>query len=148
MVEIEEEGRPVDESEVVQLERALGTQLPDSYRRFLMRTNGGIPTPDVIDIVGMPGSPTDVQVFFGIDRGVESSNLLWNFRLLSRRIPNCRILPIGCDSGGNIFCLELTGNDAGNVMYFALGKSDATLYFVATSFEAFLEKIRSWGDGT
>lgn len=100
MIEIDEQGRQIGEADIISFENTLGMRLPNDYRQFLLLNNGGIPSPDVVDVTGAPGSPTDVQVFFGIGTDVESSDLLWNLKLIKDRFPDRSILPIACDSRG------------------------------------------------
>lgn len=146
MVDIEERGRAVGEMELAGVERKLKLQLPETYRRFLLEYNGGIPSPDIIDVQGLPGSPTDLQVLFGIDREVESSDLALNYSLFKKRLPNLRLLPIGCDSGGNLFCMDVRGDIVGQIFYCDVNSSAARLYEVAPSFDDFLGKLRPWAN--
>jgi SMI1-KNR4 cell-wall len=140
MIRIEEPGPSLSEIDVAGLERRVNARLPRTYRLFLVRNNGGVPIPETVDVPGAPGSPTDVQVFFGIGRGVESSDLDWNAQTFLDRIPK-GILPIACDSGGNLFCVGLSDSTAGQIFYCDLERA-AHLYLVAPDFDAFLEKIR------
>ena len=144
MIDIKNIGKPINELDIARVEGKLKMQLPDVYRRFLLINNGGIPSPDVVDIDDLPGSPTDVQVFFGIDRDIVSSNLLWNYQLFSERLPNSNCIPIACDSGGNLFCVCLSGFKAGSIVYCSLDNPELILYPVAEDFEAFLGKLREW----
>jgi hypothetical protein len=144
MITISNRGPKIDTRHIIETEAAVGGELPESYKAFLLRENGGVPKPDTIDIDRAPGSPTDVQVFFGIGRGVESSDLFWNINLMSKRSPNHRLLPVACDSGGNMFCLDVFSEFPGRVMYCDLSGPDIAFYEVAPNFESFLEKIRDW----
>jgi len=137
---IEGPGKPLTNDDLADLERTLRAALPSQYRGFLLRNNGGIPSPDTVDVDGVPGSPTDVQVFFGIGRPVESSDLSWNRQTFSDRLPD-RMLPIACDSGGNLFCLSLSGEDAGSVIYVDLEQRQPAFYLAAEGFDAFLGKL-------
>ncbi len=123
------------------MERALGTKLPAAYRQFLLEHNGGQPVPDLVDVEGLPGAPTDIQVFFGIDRSVESSNLAWNLRTFAGRAPQ-GTLPIACDSGGGLFCLSLAHADFGAVSYADVRQGQMVSYQVASDFAAFLGQLR------
>jgi hypothetical protein len=140
MIRIEEAGAALSEIEITRLEKKVNARLPESYRSFLIKNNGGVPTPETVDVPGAPGSPTDVQVFFGIGRNVESSDLGWNVENFSGRLPE-GFLPIACDSGGNLFCLALSGLESGGVLYCDLEASEGP-YPVAPDFDAFLEKLR------
>ena len=144
MIQIRNRGPQIDPSQIAEIEAALGSELPTSYKKFLLKENGGLPTPDTIDIERVPGSPTDVQVFFGIGRGARSSDLSWNIDLISKCCPNHRLLPVACDSAGNLFCLDLFKEFNGGVLYCDLSDPHIAFYEVAPNFESFLEKIRDW----
>jgi hypothetical protein len=112
-----------------------------SYREFLLTYNGGRPWPDVVNVDGAPGTPTDLQLFFGIDAAIGSSDLVWNRDTFAERLSG-RMLPIACDSGGNLFCLSLSGDDAGAVFYVDLEHAASAYYLVAKDFPSLLEKFR------
>jgi cell wall assembly regulator SMI1 len=141
-----EPGPPVGEHEVAAFERELGARLPADYRQFLLTHNGGRPELDVVDIEGLPGSPTDVQVFFGIRRKFESSQLPWNLQLIAKRCPGQRVLPIACDSGGNLFCLQESDGGASSVVYLDMTNAACTSYAVASTFGEFLQKLQTLDD--
>ena len=152
MIAIEEPGRALSESDIVALELRVGCRFPESYRQFLLASNGGRPAPymQVIDIEHLPGGGTDVSEFFGVDRTVRSSTIDWNLRTFEGRISN-HLLPIAMDSGGNLFCLSLSSNDPGSVVYcdfepgFGYHVANSAIYYpVAPDFDSFLERIRSF----
>jgi hypothetical protein len=62
MVSMTVTGPRLSEEDVEEIEKRSGLALPDSYRSFLLEHNGGVPTPDTIDIEGAPSRATDVQV--------------------------------------------------------------------------------------
>jgi hypothetical protein len=148
MTIIENPGPRLSESDISNIEIRFGVVLPEQYRRFLIDFNGGIPTPDIVDIEDLPGGSADVQVFFGIGRSPESSNIEWNLVTLAERLKKMLLLPIASDSGGSVFCLCLQGHDHGAVLYcdlqsvFADFESDPELYPVASNFETFLKILR------
>ena len=91
---------------------------------------------------GLQGSPTDVQVFFGIGRSVLSSGLKWNFENFGKITINTVLLPIGCDSGEGVFAISINRGGEGEVLYFDPFDGDSKLYEVASCFDSFLGKIR------
>lgn len=146
-IEMREPGRKLNGEDVRALEADIGQTLPDSYRFFLLRNNGGLPGPKrgmyIVDVLDLPGSPTDVQVFFGIDR--VPSDIRSNVKGFSDRFDTTKLLPIARDSGGNIFCLWLDEPNYGSVAYIDWTdweEHEATPYMVADSFDSFLDKIR------
>jgi hypothetical protein len=122
----------------------LQVKLPADYRDFLLRHNGGAPSPNTIDVPNAPGSPTDVQVFFGIGRCEESSELGWNLTMIKDRCPSYRVVPIACDSGGSLFCLTQSGPLPSTVVYCDLDDPASALYPVAPSFSEFLRLLRNF----
>jgi hypothetical protein len=94
----------------------MGVSLPVEYRQSLLDSNGGVPTPDTIDIPGLPGSCAEVQVFFGIGRSGETSCLEWNVETLAERL-DPTMLPIARDSGGSVYCLSIRQRDYGAILY-------------------------------
>jgi len=139
-MKIESEGPPIGPKDISEIESALGAELSAEYRDFLLLHNGGIPTPDTVDVPGAPQMPTDVLVFFGIRRSTETSNLSWNLALISNRCPDCHVLPIACDSGGNLFCLKVERGVAAEVLYCDLG-AECAIYPVAPTFGQFLNGL-------
>lgn len=138
-LEILDHGPAITPVDLKHLERELSVVLPQEYRSFLLRCNGGSPTPDVMAVPGLPGSPTDVQVFFGIGRSTETSEIIWNLELLKLRCPTLNALPIACDSGGNLFLLNLAGTD--EVLYVDLEEESCRQYVVAGTFGEFLGRL-------
>ena len=144
-MKIENEGSIISIGDIRAIEAELDVELSPEYRDFLLRYNGGVPTPDTVDVFGAPGSPTDVQVFFGIRRFVETDNLSWNRSSILQRCPGSNVLPIACDSGGNLFCLKIERRVAAEVIYCDLDFSGCTFYPVAPSFGIFISSLRSYG---
>jgi hypothetical protein len=142
VVNIEQSGRTLSEADLAACEDRLGFHLPEPYRRFLLRNNGGRPSPDTIDIENLPGGPTDVHTLFGTDETEEIGGLDWYISTFSERIPR-ELVPIARDSGGNLFCISLSESDYGSVVYCDLDSSfhvgGASYYRVAPDFDSFLE---------
>jgi hypothetical protein len=141
-MEIVEAGENVTPEQVEAFEKKLGHPLPAAYRDFLSAHNGGRPIPSVIDIADCPSGATDVQVFLGLTGQFESETLEWSWDVFRERIPE-RLLPIADDSFGNLFCISLAGNDAGQVLFLdRYEESESRPYFVAKDFTEFLNKLR------
>lgn len=131
------------------MEQRVNGRLPDDYRQFLIENNGGRPEPNTIDVPGLAGGNSDIQVFFRIGGAVKTSELDWNLDVLSERLAKLPLglLPIACDSGGSCYMLALQGHERGAVYYcdlqsvFADYDAVPKLHFVASSFGEFLEQI-------
>src|SRR5262245_12834888 len=117
--------RPLTSSDIAALQHRTGTKLPEAYKRFLLKYNGGQPTPAKFPIRDMPNLfpgmsrfPNTIgviQVFFGLERSIESSNLDWGVETFNGRIPS-NLFPIACTGTGEILCLSLFGDDEGAVV--------------------------------
>jgi len=142
---IEDQGNPLTEEDLANLERQLDMTLPAQYRQFLLRSNGGSPSPDIVDIEGLEGGMASIQSFFGIGGPLECDDLSGNKEVFSDRIPP-RMLPVACDCSGNIYCLSVSGDDCGRVIYVDRQSPELTHYVVAADFDGFLAKIREWVD--
>jgi cell wall assembly regulator SMI1 len=137
---VRDAGPMIDESEIVDLERQIGDSLPSDYRAFLMRFNGGLLEPDIVDVPGFAESPTDVQVLFGVRRDIESSDISWNWNVYKNRIPH-DFLPIASDSGGNLYCVKLAEPNKGEILYMDFTGAPRS-YRVAAAFTKFLDSLR------
>src|SRR5271157_2805651 len=110
---MKDSARPLNDEDLVSLEREIGKALPESYKAFLLRYNGGLPSPDSFPIQGMQDNPYGViQEFLGIDCPIISSNLKWNHQILASRIPP-NLFPIASTPSGDMLCLSLGGDDCG-----------------------------------
>lgn len=139
-MKIDNPGPTLTLSEIGDFEKAAGGRLPEEYREFLLRFNGGAPDPNSVDVAGLPGSPTDVQVFFGIGRKVEASNVAWHIGLLAERFPAPTAIAVACDSGGSLFLLDLGEKSYGEIALIDVYSGD--LYPVSKSFGEFVSSIR------
>lgn len=149
MATIKDQGPKLAEAVVAGFEANLGSPLPRAYRRFLLSSNGGVPVPNTVDVPGFSQSPTDVQEFFGLDLETDTSCIDWNTDALKERL-DPRLVPIACDSGGNVFCLSLRLADELAVTYCDLeavygdpGKAPPE-HPVAADFDQFLGRLRSF----
>src|SRR5688500_3858231 len=90
---------PLDEEQLRAFEARHQVRLPNRYRAFLLRNNGGRPIPSVFAIEGLPENPEGaIQVFFGLNTRIESEDLGNLLTLHNGKIPNW-ILPIACTGG-------------------------------------------------
>lgn len=107
-------GPPLREDDIAKFEERLGYKLPQDYREFLLKYNGGSPV--VGDVVGWDDNPDipyehgdAINNFLklpGADSSVEDYDALRTPVELGWDVPGY-ILPIACDAGGNCFVLEL-----------------------------------------
>lgn len=121
-------------------ERIIGVQLPNHYRDFLLRYNGGYPTPYYFSISKVQGKGM-VNIFYGI--GEMYDNLDKKIDIFDD-ILNAGFLPIADDSGGNQICIGLTEKCFGNI-YFWIHDEDTedtdNMYFISENFTVFSENL-------
>jgi hypothetical protein len=147
IMQMTECGRPLSTKEIEALDAKLGLSLPEEYKSFLLRYNGGRPTPNAYPIDGLENNPFGViQGFFGVDDPIESCNLDWNVAIMKGRLP-ANLLPIACDDGDDLICISLFGEDAGAVVFWDQHAESSTpsydnVYRIADSFMEFLDGIR------
>jgi hypothetical protein len=136
-----------------QAEAEIGAPLPEEYRQFLQRYNGGRPKPAWFRITWQGQSwarrfPYDsVHFLFGVQEG-DDMDLLENFRSYRGRIPD-DTAPIGCDPGGNLLLLGVSGPNAGKVLFWVRDyeveegetPDHSNVGFVTSSFNEFLDSL-------
>lgn len=149
MVTITKNGLNILDWQVSDLEKVISCNLPEDYREFLITYNGGQPNPNVIDISDSDFICTDVQIIFGIEREIKTSTLEYNLSFMyeidgiSDFIANKKLLPIACDSGGNLYFLYIVNSEIAKVIYCDMQNYEYVFYDVAESFTDFLNKLRS-----
>lgn len=146
-------GRQLNARDLEALEKAVGAQLPKEYRSFLLKYNGGIPTPNAFPVIGWRGNPTgEIQRFFGIGTEAKHNDIAWNLTTFADRLPDA-VLPVGNSPSGDLVCISLRGSHSGRVLYWdsygdsepqAWGTNGASnLYPIAETFD---ELLRILGD--
>lgn len=141
-IELAESGRQLANEDFLALEKAIGAQLPTTYRQFLRAHNGGRPTPDIIDIDGAPFKGTAISWFLGVDLPNQAGNILWNLENLEGCVEN-QLLPVADDPYANVFVIDLNAQRYGQIFYFDSDEIPPRPYLVANDFNEFLSKIRA-----
>jgi hypothetical protein len=125
--------RPATKQDVMHFEMGIAAVLPDDYREFLLRYNGGHPDP-----AAFRGS--SVNGFFGFCQ--KHHCLLCNYYMLQSRFP-FGVIPIGDDAGGNIICLTVSKPEHGKVLFWdhERGEDPESFTYLAGSFAEFLQTL-------
>jgi hypothetical protein len=141
--------RPISSVDLDGLQRRLGVQLPDDYRAWLLRYNGGRPWPGAFHYKHEKGDYTGSQVawFLAVYDG-EAENFEMDYRfwkLTTRRVIG-DLVPIAGDPFGNLICLSFGGPDAGKVYFWEMERetdppSYANCHLVADSFPEFIDQL-------
>jgi hypothetical protein len=147
-VRIEGSKKKVSDKALAALEASLGYTLPDDYRAFLLKHNGGRPEPDCFPLAGSDEATEMIDGFIPID-GANSLGLEWTMTTYAGRIP-ADLHPVARAGGGNIVAIGVKGRRRGKVYFWDhegenLGEGKKPSYenvsLVAKSFDAFFGSI-------
>ena len=134
---------PVTNQELDEFERTVGLALPKQYRAFLLRSNGGVPERDAVDVPTCVTSPrAGVFHFFALRAEHDYADLEWNYRHRWNGI-GANILPIASTAGAHQFCLDLA---SGRVLLHDPYLDEPELHDVAPDFDTFMNLLRRDGD--
>jgi hypothetical protein len=130
--------REATEIDVSQFEMEIAARLPDDYRAFLLRYNGGYPQPN-----GFVGGNEVLNYFFGLWQKRASLN----YELLAYRdfIPK-GMIPIACDPGGNLVLLEVARPNRGRIWFWdheCANSPRKAISLLAASFTQFVDSFVS-----
>ena len=136
-----------DAAAIQAFQRASGLILPTCYRDFLLKNNGGRPVQYIFPVTGFTDLVGGIQVFFGLNTPVKTSDLNWQIKNRIVQFPN-GLLEIACTGANDLICIDTKSVDA-PVYFFDHRPSwgngvwrDADLYVVAGSFSDFLSKLK------
>jgi len=142
-------GPALSHEDTAALERLLGCMLPSDYAAFLLRYNGGLPTPQTVPVQNWLAGGTHADVYslhrLGRDPANDTYDLRWALGCYLGRMPQ-GLLPIGDNGSGDQFCMWLVGEERGAVVLWDheaehCPATHANLYRVAPTFTAFLELL-------
>ena len=146
---------PASEIQIVGLESYLNTRLPEEYRVFLLRHNGGCPESDIFPLT-IQGNQVDgvIQRFLSI--GTETEESIWRYlEIYNSRIPR-DLIPIAYDPGGNLILLGISSHMAGHIFFWdheseaEVGEepSFSNVYFTSEGFSSFMQSLKTFTDGS
>lgn len=140
---------PLNEERLVRFERDLGMALPEEYRTFLLRYNGGIPDREEFDVPGEDGGERPFHCFFALHDGPWDDSTsegsvgfplqaaLADFRSEGGQKD---VLPVGKDWSGSYVCIGLAGYERGRILYYDHDMEE--LLPLADSLSTFLTGLR------
>lgn len=148
-IDISESFGDLTDETLVEFEAKYGINLPQSYREFLLRSNGGKVTPCGFVVPGWYGGITALARFYGIHSGK-----LYNLGLIlegSRDVLPPDFLAVAEDGGGNLITLGVKGKHVGKVYFWdhedelddeGESKMDmSNMFILADDFKLFLSKL-------
>ncbi|MFJ3485591.1 SMI1/KNR4 family protein [Pseudomonas sp. NPDC090202] len=148
----------IGESDISELERAIGYSLPKEFKDFYLAGNGGVPNRDWWDSSD-EYEPVRVKKFKSIApssaedaRDTKFVGGCYELMIEKNVIPST-LLPFATDDGGNFFCLGLVD---GEVCFFATDSFDSDVdasvnharayRWLAASFTHFVEGLKDESD--
>jgi len=143
--EMSDVGPLLTEKQIDRVERELDVKLPEEYRSFLLRNNGGKPHRDFFPIQSHKTLQTGRLVsLFGLGRAEKQSNIDWNYKNLIGQLPNYHF-PIGITPEEDMITLSLGKLDAGRIYYWVRAEYNVTgdneAYFIANNFTKFMDAL-------
>ena len=107
---------PTNDQVIAEFEGRHGFRLPDDYRSFMLKQNGGRAAEQVklrAKVSGKKISSLDELFAFtdDFDSSIEANLVCYAGRL------RADLLPIGSDAGGNVIALSVAGESAGAVFF-------------------------------
>lgn len=145
-IEIIKSQRPTNLEEIAEFEKLIDAKLPEDYKQFLLKHNGGHPVMngfELIETINDKESSGAVSWFFPLYEG-DSNLLLW-FKLTRNKLPD-EYIPIGYDNGDSI-CLVIKGENYGKVYYYTSDWSYWSeedynyIYLISNSFTEFINGL-------
>jgi len=138
-------GSQLAPDEIEDFEAAIGTRLPEDYRKFLTLTNGGGPAEGRAWVKlkrGWIGSNwICIDFFYGLSRpDVRAYELARIWSIFKARLPT-DFLPIATDSYGNQILIGLRRPKEGSV-YFWNHEREVSPVLIASSFREFYAKLQ------
>lgn len=141
-------GSEISEKDIIHLEEITGYTLPDTYKQFLLKYNGGEPNPYFFLVPDWKYGQSLVSEFKGIDPNRVGLDLLEIIDIKQFDLPK-GVIPIGGDPGGNLILIDLkTGKiyfwDHENVPNELNDKIEEfrNAYFLANTFYEFVANLK------
>lgn len=154
-LQIVESQVPITLERLNAVEARIGARLPEQYRSFLLKYNGGRPVPSGFAYTHPTGSYADslVDWFLAIYDGPNDN---WEsyyriYKIDAKRLPD-ELIPIAHDPFGNLVCISVGREDYGTVCFwdhvhesdFASGEpaTSPNVHRIADTFDELLTGLR------
>ena len=148
MVEIKSTSDKVSIEEIQSFEKKIGLIFPKDYKDFLVKYNGGAPSPASFDFYDKSDAST-IRSFFSIEKdnhNTESIN--WTLKLYNGRLPKY-FLPVASDLGDNLILLDCSLENKGVFFWDHEEEADEdeeptmdNMHYLSENFENFLFSLR------
>ena len=132
----------IRQNDVSVLEKSLGFDLPESYKNYLIKFNGGRVKPNKFKSNDSQ-IESDIQFFFGITKN-ENYDIEKKYRYFLDIISNeTMLLPIAIDSGGNLILLSCSKDKFESIYFWGhdIADSERNTFLITTSFKKFTSDL-------
>jgi hypothetical protein len=144
-------GELMTEELVYIAENMLEQKIPEPFRSFLLRHNGGRPDAADFRMAGTCAGATQggtIKSFLGIGMPERTFNLDYVLETFGDRVPDWSF-PIARDPGGNLILLAAKGARKGKIYFWDHEReadegdppTEDNLYLIANNFEEFLKNL-------
>jgi cell wall assembly regulator SMI1 len=131
--------RPISANEISEFEKHYDVNLPEDYKRFLLRNNGGRPVPDFFTVWD-DGDGVSVSWFCSVKYGDDRLDLTLDMLWLAEQVVPRTLLPVANDPGGDLICISLDEKEYGKV-YMWFGSTDSEPVLLASSFTELITSL-------
>ena len=141
-------GPEISNKEVTDLEERIQYKLPQEYKNFLLRYNGGEPAPYFFSVPDWEYKQSLVSELKGINPNSVGLDLVRIFEIKQYDLPK-GVISIGSDPGGNLILINLINGkiyfwDHENVPNDTDKRIDEfhNVYFLSNSFNQFINSLK------
>ncbi|WP_050585726.1 SMI1/KNR4 family protein [Pseudomonas syringae USA007] len=144
----------ISDTELKYLESIVGRALPEAFKQFYIKHNGGVPNKDWWDS-GDEYEPMRIKKFKSVayEKSVDAAETKFlggcYISMTEKKVIPKTLLPFATDDGGNFFCLDLAD---GNICFYATDSFDPeksiavnqseACRWLAKSFEVFIRDLK------
>ena len=121
----------IDESAINKIENSYNISLPDNFKNFFEKNNGGTPSKNVFKY---DDNEYEIRCFLSFNDNQYNSIETPLKSFLEET--NGKIIPFAKDSGDNYYCLNIKNNK----IYF-WDSNDNLYYYIANTFDTFISYI-------
>jgi len=151
-------GAQLDKAALAEFETQYGIKLPEDYKAFMLRNNGGCPEDDMafefVDAASSKSTSAVINYFYILFSEATTRNtdlkVVYNNLVRSRSLPS-NFMPIAYDVFGNTICICVGEKDYGKVCFANHELEDPETGYmiiskVSDSFTEFVDKCYLYDD--
>jgi hypothetical protein len=136
-------------SKIEEMEKKIQCKIPESYKEFILKNNGGHPTPDMFVCnenqgKNLANDRTMDVAYIGYFIPIESAVSFYSSGYFDG------LIPITDAEGGQYICISLNKENYGEIVYFipedSTNEENSHLYHLADNFDEFLAGIKEFED--